>query len=316
MGRLTRTWADLGLPCEPNKSMFSRLMFTEITGLDAPPHRFPSGPCRYKVSKKGAILTGAAGYLPKAIAFRRKLGRQLIHFKNEFGQVLSDGPHYAGTGKIGETVPPIAGTLLRANVGSPSLMGYLFVSDAWHSVLSRFLRGNSRILDIGCGCGKVARTLVYHPYIQRYIGFDVIRENVEWCEHSIVPLTAGRFEFHYLDVFSEAYNPSGKLKGTDVVFPAADGIIDFAFAGSVFTHLLEENARHYLREVRRTLAPEGIFLPSIHTNPLPGSEYSGKENRIDVDAEYFIDLAKAAGMRLVQSLGALCGQDTFLFAAN
>ncbi len=259
---------------------------------------------------------GAAGYIPHAIAFRRKLGRQLSHFKNEIGQALSNGPHYAGTGLIGEMVPPIAGSSLRANVGSPSLMGYLFVSDAWYSVLSRFLKDNSRVLDIGCGCGKIARTLVYHPYIEHYIGFDVIRENVEWCEQSIVPLTNGRFEFHYLDVFSGAYNPSGKLKGTDVVFPVADGAIDFAFAGSVFTHLLEEDAKHYLREVRRALAPEGIFLPSIHTNPSPGTEYSGKENRIDVDAAYFIELAKAAGMRLVKSLGALCGQETFLFAVN
>jgi SAM-dependent methyltransferase len=171
-------------------------------------------------------------YIPNAIAFRRKLGRQLSHFKDEIGQALSDGPHYAGTGLIGEMVPPIAGTSLRTNVGSPSLMGYLFVADAWHSVLSRFLRGNSKVLDIGCGCGKIARTLVYHPYIAHYIGFDVIRENVDWCERSIVPTANGRFEFHYLDVFSGAYNPAGKLKGTDVVFPLADGSIDFAFAGS------------------------------------------------------------------------------------
>jgi SAM-dependent methyltransferase len=257
-----------------------------------------------------------AGYIPNAIAFRRKLGRQLSHLKNEIGQVLSDGPHFAGTGLIGEMVPPIAGTSLRANVGSPSLTGYLFVSDAWYSVLSRFLRDNSTVLDIGCGCGKNARTLVYHPYVEHYIGFDVIRENIEWCDHSIVPLTKGRFEFHYLDVFSEAYNPTGKLKGTDVVFPVADGAIDFAFAGSVFTHLLQEDAKHYLREVRRALAPDGIFLPSIHTTPSPGTEYSGNESRIDVDAEYFINLAKTAGMRLVESLGALCGQETFLFAVN
>ena len=162
----------------------------------------------------------------------------------------------------------------------------------------------------------MARTLVYHPYIQRYIGFDVIRENVDWCEHSIVPLSQGRFEFHYLDVFSRAYNPAGKIIGTDVVFPVVDSAVNFAFAGSVFTHLLQEDAKHYLREVRRALAPDGIFLPSIHTSPSPGREYSGNESRIDVDSEYFVDLAQAAGLRLVKRLGALCGQETFLFTAG
>jgi SAM-dependent methyltransferase len=268
------------------------------------------------MSHKEITCMAATGYIPNAIAFCRKLRTQLAHFKNEIGQVVSDAPQCAGTGLIGEIVPPIAATSLRANVGSPSLVGNLFVSDAWSLVLSRFLRENSTVLDVGCGCGKMARTLVYHPYIKHYIGFDVIRENVDWCEQTIVPRTKGRFEFHYLDVFSGAYNPAGTLRGTDVVFPVVDGAINFAFAGSVFTHLLQEDAKHYLREVRRALAPDGIFLPSIHTSPSPGSEYSGNESRIDIDSEYFVNLAQTAGLRLVERLGALCGQETFLFAAS
>jgi SAM-dependent methyltransferase len=258
----------------------------------------------------------ARAYLADAIASCRKLRMQLTHFKNEFDQVFSDGPRHAGSGLIGEIVPPIAATALRANVGSPSLVGNLFVADAWYLVLSRFLRKSSVVLDIGCGCGKMARTFVYHPYIQRYIGFDVIRENIDWCDQTIAPLSEGRFEFHYFDVFSRAYNPAGKINGADVVFPAVDGEVDFAFAGSVFTHLLQEDAEHYLREVRRALARDGIFLPSIHTSPSPGNKYSGNESRIDVDCEYFVSLAQAAGLRLMEKLGALCGQDTFLFAAN
>jgi SAM-dependent methyltransferase len=258
----------------------------------------------------------ARRYIAHAIGSCRKLRMHLSHFKNEIGQVLSDAPRYAGTGRIGEIVPPIAATSLRANVGSPSLVGNLFVADAWYLVLCRFLRPNSSVLDIGCGCGKMARMLVYHPYIEQYIGFDVIRENVEWCEQTIVPLSTSRFEFHYLNVFSSAYNTAGEIKGTDVVFPVLDRTVDFAFAGSVFTHLLQEDAEHYLREVRRALAPDGIFLPSIHTDPSPGSRYSGKENRIDVDSDYFVELAQAAGLRLVERLGALCGQETFLFAVS
>jgi SAM-dependent methyltransferase len=263
---------------------------------------------------KGPINgTSASGYLSKAIALCRRVKRQLAHVRNEMRQFACEAPQYAGSGRIGEIVPPIAGTRLRTNVGSPSLQGYLFVADAWHSVVSRLLAENSRVLDIGCGCGKTARTLVYHPYIKTYIGFDVIRENVDWSEQSIAPQSKGRFQFHFLDVYSEAYNPAGELRGTDVVFPAGDGTIDFAFAASVFTHLLEADAKHYLREVSRTLAPDGVFLPSIHTSPAPGSTYSGNECRIDVDSEYFIGLAEAAGLRLVERLGALCGQDTFLF---
>jgi SAM-dependent methyltransferase len=254
--------------------------------------------------------------MPTGMSVYRRLRTRWAHFKSEFRQFSGETPQYAGTNRIGAIVPPIAGMALRANVGSPSLVGHLFVADAWHCVVSRFLTKNSTVLDIGCGCGKTARTLVYHPYIRQYIGFDVIPDNVAWCRHTIAPLAEGRFEFHCLDVYSEAYNPLGKLRGTDVVFPAADGSIDFAFAASVFTHLLEADATHYLREVKRVLAPSGIFLPSIHTSPAPGRKYSGRENRVDVDSEYFVELAGAAGLKLVERLGDLCGQQAILFRSS
>ena len=56
--------------------------------------------------------------------------------------------------------------------------------------------------------------------------------------------------------------------------------------------------------------------PAIHTSPAAGTRYSGNECRIDVDPEYFINLAEAAGLRLAETLGSLCGQDTFLFKAR
>jgi SAM-dependent methyltransferase len=254
--------------------------------------------------------------MPTGISVYRRLRTRWAHFKSEFRQFASETPRYAGTDRIGAIVPPIAGTALRANVGSPSLVGHLFVADAWHSVVSRFLTANSVVLDIGCGCGKTARTLVYHPYINRYIGFDVISENVGWCQATIAPLAEDRFEFHCLDVYSQAYNPSGRLRATEAVFPAAGGSIDFAFAASVFTHLLEADARHYLQEVKRVLAPGGVFLPSIHTSPTQGRKYSGRENRVDVDSEYFVKLAGAAGLQLVERLGELCGQEALLFKST
>ena len=160
----------------------------------------------------GIAGKGAGGYLSQAISLGRNVKRRFVHFKNEVRHVVCETPQYAGSGQIGEIVPPIAGTSLRENVGSPSLVGYLFVADAWHSVVTRFLTRSSNILDIGCGCGKTARTLVYHPYIKTYIGFDVICANVDWCKRTIAPLTQGRFTFHHLDVYSGAYNPAGKLR--------------------------------------------------------------------------------------------------------
>jgi SAM-dependent methyltransferase len=43
-------------------------------------------------------------------------------------------------------------------------------------------------------------------------------------------------------------------------FPAEDGAFTLAIAHSVFTHLVESQVEHYLREVTRILRPDGVLL--------------------------------------------------------
>lgn len=245
--------------------------------------------------------------------WRTGLAAQLEQYQREERQFRSAEPFALGTGVIAEIVPPIAGEPIRSSVGSPSLAGYLVSGDAWQILLSRYMKENARILDIGCGCGKMARNLCYHPYVNHYTGFDVIKISIDWCIESLVPRTGGRFEFHWIDVFSDAYNPAGRVRGSEVVFPASDSSIDLAFACSLFTHLLEEDCKRYLQEVRRVLASDGLFIPTIHNTPVPGTRYSGNEVRIDIDPDYLIELARNAGLSLKQRLGDLCGQEAFLF---
>lgn len=238
---------------------------------------------------------------------------ELEQYRNEAAQFASDEPCVSATGRIAQIIPPIAGARIRATVSSPSMAGYLFIADSWQVLLSRLIRADSTVLDIGCGCGKMARNLLYHPYVKKYIGVDVYAPNIDFCLEHIAPRSGGQFEFHFLDVYSEAYNPQGKLRGDEVAFPLRGESVDFAFAASLFTHLLERDSRHYLREVARTLSPDGLFLPTIHTEPAGGSNYSGNEIRVDVEIGYFIEMARDAGLRLVERLGFFLGQDALLF---
>ena len=41
--------------------------------------------------------------------------------------------------------------------------------------------------------------------------------------------------------------------------------------------------------------------------------YSGTEARIDVDVDYFVELAAAAGLELKERPGDLCGQEILVF---
>lgn len=221
-----------------------------------------------------------------------------------------------GTEKIPDFIVPVPPNSLRATVGSPSLASYLIVADGWYFLISWLLKKRATILDIGCGCGKLARLFLHHPFIEKYIGLDNYGKSIQWCQKYITPLSSGKFQFILVDILSEAYNPQGKIRGRDFIFPIDDFEIDIAIAASLFTHLLEEDAINYLKQTKRVLKKDGILVASIHTDVPPGKRYSGDETRIDVKADYFAELAQSCGLIFDRRLGTLLGQDILIFRSS
>ena len=217
---------------------------------------------------------------------------------------------HADYGRWAAVIPFPPEPLLRTT-GPSSLERFLVVGDAWNQVVSRHLKPGALVLDVGCGCGKLARFLVSNPHVARYVGFDTIYENVEWCRVHIGQ-TAQAFEFLHFDLRSEAYNQDGRILPQEFVFPADDGAVDVVVAASLFTHLLEGSARRYLEETGRVLKPDGVAIVSIHTDPARGQHFSGDERRIDFDPDYFVSLGESAGLSVRESLGNLCGQEALV----
>ncbi len=99
------------------------------------------------------------------------------------------------------------------------------------------------ILDIGSGCGRLARCL---PEVAktRVTGVDIDRPAVAWCRAHL----PGR----WLDV---------TLGGP---IPVGEGEIEVAHASSVITHLHRATAEAWMREVGRVMAPGGLALITFH----------------------------------------------------
>ena len=116
------------------------------------------------------------------------------------------------------------------------------------------------MLDVGSGLGRMAMPLTGYLDGGSYAGFDVGREMVRWCQRTITPRWPD-FEFTWASVYNGKYNPFGKQSGTEFRFPYEDADFDFAFATSLFTHLLRDEAQHYLAETARVLKP-GRDLPA------------------------------------------------------
>src|SRR4051794_33584900 len=124
------------------------------------------------------------------------------------------------------------------------------------------LQPSEHVLDVGCGIGRMARPLAgYLSHDGAYDGFDVNRDGIGWCRRRYRRL--GNFHFQVADLFNARYNPAGAHRADEYRFPYDDDRFDLVFATSVFTHLLESDAEHYLAECARVLKPGGRLLATF-----------------------------------------------------
>lgn len=126
------------------------------------------------------------------------------------------------------------------------------------------VRPNDIILDIGCGCGRVAGHFM-GTVTGEYHGLDIVLPMVEWCRANISTRDQ-HFRFHHAELSNTLYH-GGKGDAADYIFPFHDEMFDVIFATSVFTHLLPDSARQYARQISRVLKPGGrAFLTFFIVN--------------------------------------------------
>lgn len=160
-------------------------------------------------------------------------------------------------GKPGELLPP---KWLQWFVGGkfketgPIVLGYL--TDLCG------LKPDEAVLDVGCGSGRVAVTLMDYLSPQgRYDGFDVSKRAISWCRDNITA-THPNFRFQVVDVYNGFYHRTGKIAPADFQFPYPDESFDVVLLASVFTHMFPDAVQHYLAEIARVLKPGGRCMIS------------------------------------------------------
>jgi SAM-dependent methyltransferase len=202
-------------------------------------------------------------------------------------------------------LPPLS---LMQSVGSTHAEAFLQPGKAWAQLIQEELEAGSTILDVGCGCGRIARWFAGDAKVAAYVGFDVIEESVGWCRNFLLPLAPDKYRFDTLDVQSDEYNPRGTIPATEVVFPLATGAAHVVIAASLFTHLFENDARRYLSETARVLDPQrGSALLSI-LRPSNGAQFAGDEARMEYGERHFLQMAADNGLVVAKNYGEVFGQ--------
>jgi SAM-dependent methyltransferase len=122
------------------------------------------------------------------------------------------------------------------------------------------LQPTARVLDVGCGIGRMAIPLTQYLNDEGgYEGFDIVPDGIRWCESKITPAYP-HFRFTHANIYNKQYNPGGVVKAADYDFPYASRTFDFVFLTSVFTHMLPADMENYLAEISRVLKPGGRCL--------------------------------------------------------
>lgn len=122
------------------------------------------------------------------------------------------------------------------------------------------LKPDERVLDIGCGIGRIAVPLAsYLDGNGSYEGLDIVADSINWCKKEI-SAKHPNFRFQWADIFNQSYNPDGRHRASEYRFPYPGESFDLVFLKSVFTHMLPQDVENYLGEVARVLKRNGRSL--------------------------------------------------------
>jgi len=121
------------------------------------------------------------------------------------------------------------------------------LEEALFTSYGKHISDYEKILDFGCGCGRIMQYLYWNdsPGRNRFYGCDVDDASIKWMQanYSKDNFVANLFE-------------------PPVLF--GENLFDLVYAFSIFTHLDERMQFAWLKDIQRILRPGGIALLTIH----------------------------------------------------
>jgi SAM-dependent methyltransferase len=185
-----------------------------------------------------------------------------------------------------ESLLPIPPASLRLRVhGTDDEVAFLSVGDTIASRIREIVRaedqsfdGTERILDFGCGCGRVLRFVENGPLSGKFFATDIDEEAISWCRNNLASLAT----------FSRNGDQPPLEFGRDS--------FDLILAISVFTHLPEVLELSWLSELQRIAKPGAILLLTVHGEGLFSTVPSGSYDELSRRGFCYAACGQTAGL--------------------
>jgi SAM-dependent methyltransferase len=209
-----------------------------------------------------------------------RLREKVTGARNRATYVLLDGADTL-LGRREPLIPPRRLILVGGDISN-----YRSVGETWVQTFIEVagLQPHERVLDAGCGIGRMAAPLTRYLRSGSYEGFDIVRSGITWCRRNITTRHPN-FRFTHADLHNRMYNRRGRIRASEFRFPYQDGEFDFVFLTSVFTHMRAIEIEHYVREIARVLRPDGRCLATFFVLS-PGSLARMEEGRAQHDRRF------------------------------
>ena len=113
--------------------------------------------------------------------------------------------------------------------------------ESYARAAGRPINESTRVLDFGCGWGRMLRPFLNRVDAQNLYGADVRSESVQYARE--------------LNPFSQFFVVDGMPP-----MPFEDSSFDLIIAYSVFSHLNEDVSREWVKEITRVIQPGGLVF--------------------------------------------------------
>jgi len=141
---------------------------------------------------------------------------------------------------------------------NPNHLSFKIIGQQYFKLLIEHagLQTSYRVLDVGCGTGRLALPLSNFFDKGNYRGLDNNKKYIDYCK-STYPK---EFTFDHINVQHDEFNPNGNINPISIEFPYKNCSFDIVVALGLFNHFKLNWSAQYIRQISRVLKPRGIFF--------------------------------------------------------